>query len=117
MSGIFKREPRMDRVADNSFPIIAWHPTSQVLTFAYEYRGRAFLGNYYMEEKNFLEKELFRIDKVVDLHYSSDGKKMIFSGVKEGQTDLYLYQVIWISWFCFSGSFYRRLTRFWNRFC
>lgn len=91
---IFKREPRMDRVADNSFPIIAWHPTSQVLTFAYEYRGRAFLGNYYMEEKNFLEKELFRIDKVVDLHYSSDGKKMIFSGVKEGQTDLYLYQVI-----------------------
>ncbi len=89
-----KKEYKLERIVDDSFPILAWHPTSQVLTFTYERRGRAFLANYNLEEKKLKEKELFRIEKVVDLDYSDDGRKMVFSGVNEGQTDLYLYQVV-----------------------
>jgi Tol biopolymer transport system component len=91
---IYKREYRLQRIIDNSFPIITWHPTGEVLAFTFEKKGRAFIGNYYMADNKVVEKELFRIDKVVDFDYSADGRKMIFSGVREGQTDLYLYQVI-----------------------
>ncbi len=91
---IFKGEYKLERIKDDSYPIITWHPTSKILTFAIEDKGRVYLENYNLEEKKILEKELFRIDKVIDMQYSDDGKKMVFSGVNQGQTDLYLYYII-----------------------
>ena len=91
---IYKREYRLERISDDSFPIIAWHPSGKLLSFIIESKGRVFLVNYTLEEKKIIEKELFRIDKVIDMNYSADGKKIIFSGVKEGQTDLFLYYVL-----------------------
>lgn len=91
---IVKKEYRLDRIVDESFPVIAWHPTSEVLTYTFEKRGRAFIGNYNLTEKKSIEKELFRIEKVIDMHYSRDGKRILFSGVNKGRTDIYLYQVI-----------------------
>ena len=91
---ILKREYRLDRLPDESFPILAWHPTSGVLTYMFEKRGRAFIGNYNLEDKKAVEKELFRIEKVIDAYYSKDGKRILFSGVNKGRTDIYLYQVI-----------------------
>lgn len=91
---VLKKEYRLDRIVDESFPVLAWHPTSQLLTYVFEKKGRAFIGNYNLEEGKKTEKELFRIEKVVDMHYSKDGKKIVFSGVNRGHTDLYLYQTI-----------------------
>jgi hypothetical protein len=91
---ILKRDHRIDRLLDDTYPILAWHPTSRLLTYVYEDQGRPFIGNYNLEEKKHTVKELFRIDKVVSMAYSPDGRRMIFSGVSEGRSDLYLYQVI-----------------------
>jgi hypothetical protein len=91
---VFKREHKLDRIIDDSFPILAWHPSSQLLTFTFERKGRAYLANYNLEDKKVSEKELFRIEKVIDMSYSDDGRKMVFCGVNQGQSDLYLYQVI-----------------------
>ncbi|MFT5184632.1 MAG: hypothetical protein ACI84C_001764 [Flavobacteriales bacterium] len=91
---IYKREHKLDRIIDKSFPILAWHPSSQLLTFTFENKGRAYLANYNVEDKKISEKELFRIEKVIDMSYSDDGRKIVFCGVNQGQSDLYLYQVI-----------------------
>lgn len=91
---IVKKEYRLDRLVDDSFPILAWHPSSEVLTYIFEKRGRAFIGNYQFGDKKRIEKELFRIEKVVDIQYSNDGKKIVFTGVNKGQTDIYVYQVL-----------------------
>ena len=91
---LYKGDYKVARIEDNTFPKLAWHPTSRLLTWSLEKKGRAYLGQYRLDEKKTVEKELFRIDKVVDLSYSDDGRRMIFSGVNAGQTDLYLYQVI-----------------------
>jgi len=91
---ILKREYKLDRLQDESFPVLAWHPSAGILTFVTEKKGRAFLGQYGMEDRKLTEKELFRIEKVLAMDYSADGKRIIFSGVNRGQTDLYLYQVI-----------------------
>ncbi|MFM9986294.1 MAG: hypothetical protein ACKVOK_13735 [Flavobacteriales bacterium] len=91
---ILKREYRLDRIADESFPVLAWHPSSQVLTYVFEKRSNAWIGNYSVEDKKHIQKELFLIQKIIDMSYSEDGKKIVFSGVNRGQTDLFLYQVI-----------------------
>ncbi|MFZ6053416.1 hypothetical protein [Halocola ammonii] len=91
---ILKREYKLRRIIDDSYPIITWHPQAPVLTYIFEDKGRVFLGNYNLEEKEETIKELFRIDKVVSFEYSPSGRQMVFSGVHEGQTDIYLYQVI-----------------------
>ena len=91
---ILKRDHRLDRIVDDTYPILAWHPSSKILTYVFEDQGRPFMGNYNLEDKKHTVKELFRIDKVVHMDYAPDGRRMIFSGVKEGRSDLYLYQVI-----------------------
>ncbi|MFN0032923.1 MAG: hypothetical protein ACKVOR_12250 [Flavobacteriales bacterium] len=91
---ILKREYKLDRIADKTFPALTWHPSSKVLTYVFEKRNNAWIGNYNLEEEKHSQKELFLIQKILDMKYHPDGKKIIFSGVNRGQTDLYLYQVI-----------------------
>lgn len=91
---IVKREHRLDRLADESYPLLVWHPTSQILTYFFEDDGQVFTGNYNLEEKKSLEKNLKLIQKIHDVQYNADGKRMVFSGVRNGQTDIYLYQII-----------------------
>ena len=100
---ILKNEYKLDRPADKSFPVLAWHPSGEVLTYIYEKHDVVYIGNYTISEKKSIEKKMLRIEKVIDLQYSPDGKKMIFSGVNRGKTDLYLYQVI--------GNNFEQLTR------
>jgi hypothetical protein len=91
---ILKREPRMDRIPDMTFPVLAWHPSSEMLTYIFEKRANAWIGNYTVAERKHTQKELYLIEKINSMHYSPDGKRMILSAVNRGQTDLYLYQVI-----------------------
>lgn len=100
---ILKKQYKLDRPADESFPVLAWHPNSDVLTYIHEKQDEVWIGNYNLTDKKSIEKKMLRIEKVVDLQYSPDGKKMIFSGVNRGFTDLYLYQVI--------GNNFEQLTK------
>jgi hypothetical protein len=91
---IFKREHKLERITDHTFPVLAWHPSSRLFSFAFESKSETFLGSYNVEEKERTIKQIFLLEKIIDMSYSDDGQKMIFSGVNRGQTDLYLYQVI-----------------------
>jgi hypothetical protein len=91
---ILKREHRLDRLPDESYPLLAWHPSSKILTYFYEDDGQVFIGNYSMTDKKSVEKNLKLIQKIHDVNYNDDGKRMVFSGVRNGQTDIYLYQSI-----------------------
>ena len=44
--------------------------------------------------KRKLKKTLLGIEKVLSMEYSGKGNKLIFSGVSNGQTDIYLYNVL-----------------------
>lgn len=85
---------KIDRIQDDTYPVFAWHPNGRVLTYTLEERGRVFLVNVDIETGEKIEKELFRIDKVLAMDYAPDGRTIVLSGVREGRSDLYLYQVI-----------------------
>jgi hypothetical protein len=100
---ILKREPRMDRIPDKSFPVLAWHPSGEILSYVFEKRANAWIGNYSLADKKHTQKELYLIEKINSMQYSADGKRMVMSALNRGQTDLYLYQVI--------GNNFEQLTR------
>lgn len=91
---IFKGEHKLNRIIDKSYPIVAWHPTSAGFAFVIEKKGVLSMNIYTLESKKITTKEIFKLEKVLDMAYSKDGRSMVFSGVVKGQTDLYLYNVI-----------------------
>lgn len=91
---ILKAEHKLERIPDYSFPVLAWHPSGEAFSYITERRGKLMLNNYNLDEKKKTSREVFRLDKVLSMDYSPSGQQIIFSGVDNGQTDLYLYYLI-----------------------
>jgi len=91
---IAKGEHKLDRLPDYSHPVLAWHPTSKVLSFIEEKKGELILNIYDVEDKKADKRPLRKMEKVLSMSYDKSGKKLILSAVQKGQTDLFLYNVI-----------------------
>ncbi|MBL7939398.1 MAG: PD40 domain-containing protein [Flavobacteriales bacterium] len=91
---IVKGEKKLDRIVDRSFPVLAWHPTSQALSYALERRGELFLRTYTLDDGKTTEKPVLMLKKILSMAYSDDGRNIVFSAVRDGRTDLYYYYVI-----------------------
>lgn len=91
---IVKGEKKLERIVDRSFPVLAWHPNSQVLSYALERKGELFLRSYTLENGRTEERPVFLLEKILDMSYSPDGRNMVFSAVRDGRTDLYYYYLI-----------------------
>ena len=88
---ILKREQKIDRPADYSFPLIAWHPTGQLFSFITERKGEILLQYYTLSDKKIETLKIFNFEKILDYSYSDDGKLIVMSAVQNGQSDIYLY--------------------------
>ena len=91
---IAKGSHKLDRIPDYSYPNLAWHPNSKVLAFIEEKKGNLVLNLYDTKNKKKTKKTLLGIEKVLSMEYSKKGNKIIFSAVANGQTDIYLYNVL-----------------------
>lgn len=91
---IAKGEKKIDRIIDISWPVLAWHPTGGALTWTTERKGELLLNTHTLDDRKTVRKPVFQLEKVLSMSYSPDGRNMIFSGVREGRTDLYIYYVI-----------------------
>lgn len=90
---IYKREYKMYRINDKTYPVLAWHPSSEILAFLSEEKGLLMMHFFDINSGGIDVKALFNLEKVTDMAYSNDGKQMVFSGVVKGQSDLFLYNV------------------------
>jgi len=91
---ILKKEHKLVQITDYSYPLLAWHPTGKILTYLIESKGSIWLYFYDIETKKREKREMFGYDKIIDMTYSHNGKRLIFSAVQKGQTDLFLYSII-----------------------
>lgn len=83
----------IEQITDYSFPVIQWHPNLNVLTYIYEKKGQLWLAIYNNDENETTVRKFHHFDKVLDFSYSADGAKIVFSGVQEGQTDIFVYHM------------------------
>jgi len=100
---LVKRENKLEQITDYSFPLIAWHPTSEFLTYIFERKGHIWLDFYNIETKEIQEREVFYLDKVLDYSFSHDGQEIVLSAVEEGYTDIFVYSVV--------ASTFNRITK------
>ncbi|MGD1844767.1 MAG: hypothetical protein ACFB10_05175 [Salibacteraceae bacterium] len=90
---LMKGNHKLDRINDESYPLLDWSPRGDNLAIIYEKKGEVQLSLYLLEEKKMITKPIFRLERITSFTYSPDGKSMIFSAFKDGQTDLYEYRV------------------------
>lgn len=90
---IFTIGHKLQRINDEVYPLLAWHPTGQVLSFIYEKKGRVQLTFYTPESKSYQTKPIFKLEKVLDFSYSGDGKNLVLSAMANGQSDIFIYKI------------------------
>ncbi|HEY6162395.1 MAG TPA: hypothetical protein VI112_14290, partial [Bacteroidia bacterium] len=90
---IMKREHKLDRINDYSYPLLAWHPSGQLFTIITEEKGELHMTYYTIEKHKKEMFKLFNFEKVLDFSYSPDGKKLVMSAVNLGITDIYVYNI------------------------
>jgi Tol biopolymer transport system component len=91
---ILKKEHKIDQITDYSYPVMAWHPSGKILAFVTEDKGLLRLNYYNLEEKSISQRILLLYEKVLDLSYSSDGMRFVISGIVNGQTDIYIHNIV-----------------------
>ncbi len=78
---------------DISFPVLAWHPSGQLVAVIRERRGKLYLGTYTLSTKKYEEGLLFNFEKVLDCSYSDDGQSLVLSAIQKGQSDIFVYNL------------------------
>lgn len=88
---IFRRYQKVEDNPDLTYPKLAWHPGGEILGFNLEDKGRCYYYPYIIEEKKLEKRLLVDVEKITDWSYSPDGRFMLFSGFRHGQSDIFLY--------------------------
>lgn len=90
---IYKKEFKLDRINDKSYPILEWHPSSNMLTYITEEKGALLMHFFDITTGSVEVKSIFKMEKVISMDYSDTGNELVFSGIYNGQSDLYLYYI------------------------
>jgi len=90
---IYKRGERLDQINDYSFPEIAWHPSSQIIGFVTEEKGELKFHIYNLETGQITTRNMLYFEKVLDLSFSPDARKLVISAVADGQTDIWVFDI------------------------
>ncbi len=90
---VFSIEPKFEQVADNSYPVIGWHPSSRILTFINEEKGDLKIYFHRLESGKTESRNLLYFEKILDFDYSPNGNRLVMSAVKNGLTDIYVHTI------------------------
>lgn len=87
---VFKFGHRLPQLIDQQYPILRWHPQIQVLSWIYENEQIIKLCFYDFAQDEVDSRNVLYVNRILDYDFKSDGAEIAFSGVKNGQTDLFL---------------------------
>ncbi len=107
---IFKRGVTIDTKTDYSYPLLAWHPTGKLLAFIIEQKGMPWLYRYNIEDKEFTKQIVYNVQKVTSFGFSDNGQLFVLSGVKNGQSDLFVYNIAASSFTQITDDIYSELS-------
>ena len=103
---ILKRFQKIEDNPDLSYPLLAWHPTEPVLGMTFESKGHCYYYPYDITKRKWQKRFLVDVEKITSWCYSDDGKLMLFSGFKNGQSDIFLYSFLSRSFQNLTNDFY-----------
>jgi hypothetical protein len=90
---IYRGGYRLAERPDFSYPLLAWHPSGQILAFYLERKGETRIYFYDLLEKRLSHQVMVNFQKILDLSYSDDGTLLVLSAVQKGQSDVFVYNI------------------------
>ena len=79
---------------DPNLPILAWDGKGTRLAVAYKEEGKLKLFVYDVVNRiKIIRQELPMFDQIQDMKYMLDANTLLFSAVKSGQTDIFVYKI------------------------
>jgi len=99
---IYRQGYRAHTKMDHSYPILAWHPSSKLISIIAEYKGKIKMTLYTLEGNKKESRPLFNFEKILSVDYSDDGREFVFTAVQMGKSDVFIYNIV--------GNTYQKLT-------
>lgn len=90
---IYRGGYRLAERPDYTYPLVAWHPSGKVMALLVERKGEEYLYLYNLENRRTEFQILYNFEKILDISYSDDGSRLVFSAVQKGQSDIYVYNI------------------------
>jgi len=90
---IYRGGYRLADHPDYTFPILAWHPSGEILAILTERKGENWLFFYDFADKRMEYQILYNFQKILDISYSGDGRYLAMSAVQKGQSDLFVFDI------------------------
>lgn len=90
---LMRQGHKLDRIYELDYPIMDWNPVSGELFVIAEKKGEIWMHRFDPKEGRVGKTKLLRLEKVLEMEFSDDGKQILFSAINKGQTDIYLYSV------------------------
>ena len=85
---------RVDMVYDYNYPLIGWQPHTDKLAVFYTKQAYPAYIIYDAETKKRIDKvEINTMERILSFDYADNGYTMVVSGIRNGQTDIYLYNL------------------------
>jgi Tol biopolymer transport system component len=90
---LLKYGPKVERMDDYNYPLLAWHPNNKIIAMLYERKDQLIMQTYDLDTKEKFKRNITGFEKVNSFNFSSDGKKLVMSAVKKGkgQADIFVY--------------------------
>lgn len=90
---LMKKGVMIDTKTDYSYPLLAWHPTGKLLAIMIEEKGLPRLYFYDVEENKYTKQNIYEVQKITDMAYSDDGRQLVVSAIKQGQSDIFVLNI------------------------
>lgn len=90
---LLKLGPKIERLEDNSYPLLAWHPNNSVVAMLYEKKNVIRLHTIDLDSKESFKRPITGFEKINSFSFSHDGKRIVMSAVKmgKGQSDIFVF--------------------------
>lgn len=90
---ILKYGPKVERMDDYNYPLLAFHPNNEIVAMIYERKNQMILHTYNTTTKEKNKRNITGFEKINSFAFSSDGKKLVMSAVKKGkgQSDIFVF--------------------------
>ena len=90
---LYKGGYRSDTWIDTSFPLLAWHPTGNILSFIIEEEGQLLLCNLELATKKIGKTYLYEFQKITSFSYAHRDRKIVLSASRFGKPDIFVYNL------------------------
>lgn len=90
---VYKQGHRLDEKVDLSYPIIDFHPAGSVLSVITERKGLLEFNQINVQSRKKTKQSIFGYQKILSMAYSPNGRDLVFSAIRRGQSDIFIFNI------------------------